>query len=526
MTTSQRIAFILLLNLTLIPAAKGQNGVEVSGQTSASAIVHNGDLPPLWSVALQEGRWNNLSGSQSLVTAGAVVLWNASPGLRLSAAVDIDYSSGYEEARLHRGWGEIQWKGWSLKAGKHLFDPVFVESNMGTGSYLFGTNFRPVPRVTFEHSDYTSIPFTNGFAEVRGGISQAWLNDQPSSGDVLLHEKYAYLRIRPGKWNLYGGLNHSTLFGGQRNGKDIPIDFWPTFFGKGSSKIGGGEATNAAGAHMGMYDFGTQLETGSGRLNIYYQIPFSDGSGMLFWQGNTDHILGVDWHRDKSTWLSNLTFEWIQTTHQSGNGMPDPYINGIIFPKEVEDKNAFVEENFGIVPDHPLSLEEFKDILEEEINHGNDFGGRDGYMNNGMYPAGWSREGHIMGSPLNLTGSQLLAIRPDMNFNHGVWIKNDRFKALHLGATGNISEVISWKMKVTWSRNFGTYFEQYPGRYTWNEDEDYWFKGGQDQWYTMTGVEWKPEWITGLSAGIDLYYDAGDFYHSFGVKTAVTFRLF
>ncbi|PRY94379.1 capsule assembly protein Wzi [Marinilabilia salmonicolor] len=526
MTTSHRIAFVTICCLALAFQAKGQSDVNVHGTVSGRTILHNGELPPLWSVALQEGRWNNLEGSQTLLTAATGISGNLKSGWKLSAGLEMDYSSGYDDAYLHAGWGEIAWKNWSLKGGKHIFDPVFTESNMGTGSYLFGTNFRPVPRITFELSEYTSIPFTNGFAEVRGGISQAWLSDQPSSGDVLLHEKYAYLRIRPGNWNLYGGLNHSTLFGGRRNGVDIPIDFWPTFFGKGSSKIGGGEATNAAGAHMGMYDFGTQLETPNGHINIYYQIPFSDGSGMLFWQGNSDHILGVDWHLNEPSWLSNITFEWFQTAYQSGNGMPDPYLNGIIFPKQVEDKNGFVEENFGIVPDHPLSLEEFKTILEDEINHGNDFGGRDGYMNNGMYTAGWSRDGHIMGSPMNLTREQMLEVRPDMEFNSSVGIKNDRFSGLHLGGRGDLNAELSWKMKITWTRNFGTYFEQYPRRYTWNEDEDYWFKGGRDQWYTMAGAEWTPEKIKGLSVGVDLFYDGGDIYHSFGAKTAVTFRLF
>lgn len=527
MTTSKRIAVALLFSLSLLPQAKGQNGVDVTGQGSAQSLLHTGNLPPLWSVALQEGRWNNLAGSQSLITAEAGIGWKSSSAFEVSGNVAIDYATGLKKAFLHKGWAQLKYKSWSLKAGKHTFNPIFTEPNMGTGSYLYGNNYRPVPRITFQLLEYTEIPFTGGFAEVRGGISQAWLTDQPLSGDVLLHEKYGYLRIDIGKWKPYAGLNHSTLFGGQKtNGVEIPVDFWPTFFGKGSDKIGGGEATNAAGAHMGLYDFGTHVDLSEGHLNFYYQIPFSDGSGMLFWQGNSDHVLGLDWHRGEASWLENLTFEWIQTTYQSGNGTPDPYLNGIIFPKQVEDKNAFVSENFGIEPDHELSLDEFKDILEDELNQGNDFGGRDGYMNNGLYPGGWSREGYIMGSPLNLTRAQLLEARPQMTFNHGVWIKNDRFTALHLGTKGRLKEELSWQMKLTWSRNFGTYFEQYPGRYTWNEDEDYWFKGGRNQWYSMAGISWMPKKVRGLSVRTDLFYDGGEIYRSFGFKTAVVYQVF
>jgi hypothetical protein len=456
MTTLKRITVALLFCLNFLPQAEGQNGADVTGQSSVQSLVHNGGLPPLWSVALQEGRWNNLAGSQTLITADAGIEWSLFSDFKISGKAEMNYATGFKEAFLHKGRGQLKYKSWSLKAGKQTFDPVFPDSNMGTGSYLYGNNYRPIPRITFELSEYTIIPFTQGFAEVRGGISQAWLTDQPLNGDVLLHEKYGYLRINLGKWKPYGGLNHSTLFGGQKNGVDIPVDFWPTFFGKGSEKIGGGEATNAAGAHMGLYDFGTSVQLSDGHINFYYQIPFSDGSGMLFWQGNSDHVLGVDWHPDEQSWLENLTFEWIQTTYQSGNGTPDPYLNEIIFPKQVEDKNGFVLENFGIEPNHELSLEEFKDILEDELNHGNDFGGRDGYMNNGLYPAGWSRERYIMGSPLNLTRAQLLNARPRMTFDHGVWIKNDRFSALHLGGKGSLTEELSWRIKLTWSRNFGT----------------------------------------------------------------------
>ncbi|WP_232526811.1 capsule assembly Wzi family protein [Marinilabilia rubra] len=516
------------LCLPIHGSLSAQTKVNVDGTGSAQAIVHSGELPPLWFVSQQEGRWNNLQGNQILGTVGADINWKIYDAFNVIGEAEIDHSDGYDETYLHTGFLGIRWKSFSLKAGKHSFNPIFTEPNSGSGSYIFGINHRPFSRVTLEIPDYSPVPFTGGRLEVRGGISQGWLSDQPYSGDVLLHEKYAYLRWNGNRWKPYAGLNHSSLFGGNypNSQNEIPVDFIATVFGKGSEKIDGGEATNAAGAHMGLYDFGTYYNSEAGPIHFYYQIPFSDGSGMLFWQGNTDHILGINWQPVKIDWLSNLTFEWIQTTYQSGNGMPDPYLNGIIFPKQVDDKNAFVQEKFGILVDEPLSLEGFKDILEDELNHGNDFGGRDGYMNNGLYPSGWARRNHIMGSPFNLTRDQLKQVKPGMNFNHRVGIKNDRFKALHLGGKGNISENISWEMRLTWTRNFGTYFEQYPGRYTWNEVDDYWFKGGRDQWYTLLGVGWKPDFVDGLKLNASFAWDAGDIYHSSGVKIGVIYQLF
>jgi len=528
MTGLYKILFLAFSCLLLHGNIAAQKKIEVHSQSSIQAILHSGDLPGMWLVSQQEGRWNNLAGNQIIGAVSTNIDWKVSDAFQIFGEAEIDYSGGYDETYLHTGFLGLQWHSFSLKAGKHSFNPIFTKINSGSGSYIFGLNHRPFTRVTLEMPDFSPVPFTGDRLEVRGGISQGWLTDQPYSGDVLLHEKYAYLRWKGGRWKPYAGLNHSSLFGGNyaNSENEIPVDFLATFFGTGSEKIGGGEATNAAGAHMGLYDFGTYFNSDAGAIHFYYQIPFSDGSGMLFWQGNTDHVLGVNWHPAKVDWLSNVTFEWIQTTYQSGNGMPDPYLNGIIFPKQVEDRNAFVQEKFGIEIDKPLSLEAFKDILEDELNHGNDFGGRDGYMNNGLYPSGWSRFNHIMGSPFNLTRDQLAYVRPGMDFNHRVGIKNDRFKALHLGGRGNLNESFTWNMKITWTRNFGTYFEQYPGRYTWNEVEEYWFKGGRDQWYTLLSVGWEPSFVKNLKVNGSFAWDAGDIYHSSGVKFGVIYQLF
>lgn len=522
------LVFFLIAHFFLIKISAQQDSLHIEGKTSAETIVHNGELPPLWMVALNSGRWRNDAGSQSLVTAYAGINWHLNNNWRLTAKAEGNHTTGYSDTYLHTGMIGIQWHNWRLSAGKHVFDPIFTVPNQGSGSYIYGDNYRPVPRITFELSEFTPVPFANTLFEVRGGISHGWLPDQQYGSDVLLHEKYAYLRINLGKWQPYGGLNHSALMGGKRsNGTDIPVDFWATFFGKGSEKIGGGDATNAAGAHMGLYDFGVYLKTSNSAFHFYYQIPFSDGSGSLFWQGNSDHILGVDWKPEKVSWLSNLTIEWVQTTYQSGNGMPDPGI-----PQNMNDGTFLHYSNlssedmlelFGIEKEN-WTEEEIKDVLKREVNHGNDFGGRDGYMNNGMYPSGWSYKGHIMGSPFNLTRQQLEAVRPDMEFHSIVNIKNDRYKGLHLGAKGNAGTQLTWKTKITWIRNFGTYFEQYPGRYTWEETENYWFKDGRDQWYTMLQFSWIPKDADNLNINLAVAYDGGEIYHSAGLKAGLSYN--
>ncbi len=526
MPISQKIC--TLIGIAIIATAfnaNAQNSCRAEGEASLEGLTHSGKLAPLWHTALQEGRWNNRDENQMLATAKARLQWLAPAKWLLSGKAEIDHLRGADETYLHTGYLKINKGAFVFSAGKHMFSPVFTQSNSGSGSYLFAPNYRPVPRITLQMPDYRPVPYTQERLETRGGISQAWLSNHKAGGEVLLHEKYAYLRWNGGKWKPYTGLNHSVLFGGP----GIPVDFWPTFTGTGSEKIGGGEATNAAGAHMGLYDFGTYLNTKQGIFHIYYQIPFSDGSGMLFWHNNTDHILGIDWKPSNLKWLNNLTVEWLQTTYQSGNGMPDPGI-----PGEMSDNGHFIhyrklsaDDMFELSGIHKENWteEEKIEVLEKEVNHDNDFGGRDGYMNNGMYPTGWAHEGYIMGNPLNLTQQQLLAAHPEMDFSSGVNIKNDRFKAIHLGATGSITSSLFWKTKITYSRNFGTYFEQYPGRYTWNEKEDYWFKGGRNQWYTMIETRWIPPALKNLTLSLGVSADRGEIFNATGAKVGVVYNL-
>lgn len=532
---------LLFLFLFLFHTTDGQErpAVQVTGHTSAHAVVHNGELPPFWQTARQEGRYNHWGANQILGVVAAGLTGQISGSFFYMAKAELNYNNPGDNLTLHTGWAGIQWRQLVLKGGRHLFNPIFPSTYSGSGSYLFGDNFKPVPRITFGIQDYVGLPFTNNRLEIRGGISQGWLNDDRKphgNSHVLLHEKYGYLRWNGGKWKPYIGLNHSSLFGGTYLNKNegkvkIPIDFLATFFAQGSSKIGGGEETNAAGAHMGLYDFGLLLNTRKGPLHIYYQIPFSDGSGMYFFHDNTDHIAGINWQLTGSKWLSNLTVEWIQTTHQSGNGMPDP--GAIVEGKYISisrimnqlPTSEFMLENFGIEKAN-WTVGEVKQVLKEQVNHGNEFAGRDGYMSNGLYPAGWTYEGQVMGNPLNLTVQQLNASKAGPTVGNRNTIVNDRYSALHAGAQGHLTPRLNWKAMITWSRNFGSYYAQYPGRYSWDETENYYFKGGRTQWYTLLGFIWRPPMARRIHINGSFAFDAGQIYNSAGLMAGLTWFLF
>ena len=502
----------------------------------------------MWLSARQEGRWGLLEKEQFLTTAQVSLLkninnWNFLVDAELDYNTDIGMNSIVNtKCYFHHGFLKIDWHFLNLTVGRHKFSPIFGDDYSGSGSYLFGDNFRPMDRITVGIPEYTKVPFTFGKVEIRGELTHGKLDDTKGNftsiddfnyyhQEILLHEKYAYVRFDGGKWKPYVGLLHSVFMGGYKNGNKIPIDYWKTFFAKGSEKIGGGDATNAAGAHMGMFDFGIYTSHDFGNIHFYYQKPFSDKSGMyvLTWDNefaifkyNKDQIAGMNVSFNNIRWLKNLTIEWINTKYQSGEGFPDPMVNGQYYTPHMI-RTMGLDKFMNEVLDIEGSNFTFDEVWETLVGHpdigrGHQFGGRDGYMSNGDYPGGWTFHGKVMGSPLNLTRDQIAHRNPILGTYNRNYIVNDRFRAFHIGGKGEITNNLIWKTMLTFSVNWGSYFNEYPGRYTWERTENYFFNGGLKQFYSMIGIEWTPEKLSKITVKSDFALDSGEIFSNFGAK--------
>jgi len=503
---------------------------------TTSLMNSGGDGVPLWLHGRQQGRWDQMDKTQWVNIVHSSFSYMPTSDWNFNASVELDYQPLNSEIYFHTAQISTQYKFLSLRVGRHLFDPLFGEVNLGSGSYLFGDNYRPLFRVTAGIPNYTPLPLFLKRIEVRGEISHAKLDDhweKWSHNNELLHEKYAYLRVNLGRAKPYVGISHSAIMGGYySNGSSIPIDFWKSFMAKGSEKLGGGEATNAAGAHMGLYDVGAYLTTpNKGDFHFYYQAPFSDSSGMWFLIRNIDQVFGVNWTLPKASFLNNITLEWISTSHQSGNGMPDALLTFdeggseliVSFQLDDPDYRKNLMTRLGVDNPGSYSKNEISEYLKEHFNNGNPFGGRDGYMSNGTYPSGWTYYGDVMGSPLNLTQHQLRHKNAELGTYTRNLIVNDRYKAIHFGVSGRITPFLEWNFKATFSKNYGSYFQEYPGRYTWSRTPNYFFDEGLRQTYLMIGTKWNPEELTSLVINTELGLDIGEIFNSYGAKIGVKY---
>ncbi len=526
----QKKLLVIFISLFLITPAFGSN-ISFNNSFSSEFSIYNKNNMPLWLYAKNEGRLNYTDNNQWLNTINSSFLYSKN-NFSTSLAVELNYLPFVNKLYFHNYSITSNFHFLQLNIGRHQFSPIFQQENLGAGSYLFGDNHRPLPRITAGIPTYTKLPWLLDIFSIKGELSYAKLDDkwfEWKHKDEYLHEKYFYITIN--KWDIqpYGGLNHSTIMGGyKQNGEKIPVDFISTFFAKGSEKIGGGDALNAAGAHMGLYDFGFYIKTKNSNLHIYYQIPFADGSGMQLFVRNIDQIAGIDIQLKNSTKFKNITFEWHNTSFQSGNGTPDFVDNNgksYTYANIREMGYDTFMAQYGQTQEKPYTQKEVDKFLREEFNDGNRFGGRDGYMSNYLYPTGWTYYGHIMGSPLNLTQQQIEHNSPIIGTYTKNLIANDRYKAIHLGVKGEINPLWLWTFKTTISKNYGTYFQEYPGRYTWERTEHYYFDSGLLQSYSYLNISHILKTNNAFKISSEIGYDYGKINKSIGLNVKMIYYL-
>jgi hypothetical protein len=526
-----RITTLIILFSMISSVIYGQDK-KLSVEIAAYGSGATDSLQPLWNYANKWGEFEHLTKGEGVFTGKISYRFLDKENVSMKAGLSGILKTNINKSFIQEAYLDMRFWWFDLTIGMEAYSPVSYDDELTSGMFLINSNARPIPRVTGGIFNYLPLGFTKNWVEIRGGMSQGWLNEDrgpKGNSNVLLHEKWAYMRIGNIKIQPYAGIVHSALFGGTKpDGTKIPIDFWATFTATGSDKIGGGEATNAAGAHMGMWDFGLYFPVKQWQAHAYYQKPFADGSGMnILHLKNKDYYLGATIRRGGSKAITGIAVEWIKTSWQSGPGTPDPYDpdeGHIVFIRDIEDVDAYMSDRFGIETDG-WGYGELRDFLMDEWNHGYNFGGRDDYMNNGLYPAGWTYHGLPTGTPLYHTAQQVSQYAEGWNYQNRVIFINNRVNGFHTGIEGNITENIFYRFKGTYTKNKGNYGEEFHGRYSWIETDNYFFAYDKNQFYTNIELTWKFTKKYPLKLNTAIGYDFGDLYHSFGGRAGIIYSL-
>lgn len=281
------------------------------------------------------------------------------------------------------------------------------DKDLSSGGFLFSNNFQPIPQIHAGIFEYTSIPYTYGLVDIKGGLTHGWFNHEQTGKGVLLHHKYIALRLGNSLGHSVAyGFDHAAQWGGELPGHGIqPVNltnYKIVFFaGHGGEDATMSDQINRLGNHLVSQHLQYEGKIGNFKTNAYWQTINEDSPIRLPWLAINwkDGLWGASLENKKFPLFQKIVYEFIQTLDQSG-----PW----------HDKDGIV------------------------------FGGSDSYFT-GAYPSGWSYAGRTLTNPLVLS--------PIYNtWNYSGIFYND-LRAHHWGIMGSHKD-LNYKLLST----FMTYY--------------------------------------------------------------------
>lgn len=409
---------ILFTTILLTVRLFGQAGKDMSPEIKASlgSYISSGNDLPFWLVSNQNGVFSLKNSSYQLVQLGI------ERGLRRDSLKkwDIFYGgnlvygyAGKSDFQFNQYWLGARYKWLIMKAGAQS-DPVLYAGLSSTnGNMDWSNNARPLPGIAFSTDGFIPFFFWKKWLTVKAFYAEYILFDNQYIDNAHLHHKYAIARASLDSWKISAGLDHWVFWGGTS-----PVtgslpgfkSYLRYIFGlRGSRNSSSIDRGNVVGNSLGLYLLTVEKEYPNMGITFYYNHPFEDRSGLEM-DNIPDGLWGIYLHRKKGkAFLQDMVYELQNTTNQSGT------YNGLVI-----------------------------------VSTGRVTGrGNDNYFNHSTYKSGFVHYDRMMGSPFFIPTIDSSGISKGF--------KNNRIWVHHIGLSGWMSERLSWKSYLSWSRNLGTY---------------------------------------------------------------------
>ena len=284
-------------------------------------------------------------------------------------------------------------------------DPVLTSGNL-----LFSRNARPIPRITISTNGYIPIPFLFGYAELKAGLTHGWLIDNVYVSHAFLHHKYIGGRIGGSlPVNIAYEFHHAAQWGGESPTLGNLGNSWSSFKHIFFAQNGGNnqnDQMNAEGNHLGSQQLSIIAKWDKWRITAYWQNIFEDAPIYPLWKSVNiaDGLWGISIRQTQWRYVSNLLYEFVNTTFQSG----------------------MLHDIDGLV-----------------------IGGNDSYFTNSIYRNGWNFYMHTLGTPF--ITSPLYNSEQEQTQT-----LNNRVRAHHVGISGDIYG-FGYKLLCSHVINYGKY---------------------------------------------------------------------
>ena len=475
---SAALLWLLALTLSLPLSSTAQiTPPEFSFETYG--IVSSSGTTPFWLQSNRHGMFAS-NGSQFLTRLQAHSTNNQlSNKLIFSYGADFIARPGAQStASFNQGYVRLDGWGVFLQAGRfHNTSPIHDEE-LGMGSLGVSGNAAPIPQIRAGLNDWTSLPFTREFIQIKGHLAHGWLGSRRFTDDVLYHEKVGHARFGGSfPLNLYGGLAHYAVWGGNNNPRfgNLPnslSDYWKVFTVQGGDPETAPEidARYMLGDHLGAWDFGFFLDLENTKIKAYRQFPLETKDNLKL-KSLQDALTGISFEFGDDFFLpvSGLVYEFMYTKWQDG-----PRVENVV----------------GGVPCSELPPGFCRDPGQ----------GNENYYNHSLYRTGWAYNRRTIGNPLFIPREDNLGF------------SNNRIVAHHIGVQ-SIFGNMALHGKLTYSRNYGT-----RGRPFESPRNQYSALLGAERGFRFNG------WPLSLSA--ELAYDRGTLVgNQFGVMMGVKWAM-
>lgn len=354
---------------------------------------------------------------------------------RFTYSFGVELTGGYRNDAniyLQQAYIDFHLKSWSFFAGARDEYSMLWDRALSGGSMVWSGNARPIPQIYIGLPEFTKVPWTKGWLQVRGGISYGWFTDYLYQKDMrgpydqytkglLYHRKNLVFKIGREDKALYGmiGIDMAAQFGGTvKHVQRTDGTYYDLVFPSGIKEYlrvfvpmqGGGDSpivdqVNVTGNHLGIYIMSLGYKKSGWDLKVYYEHFFEDHSGMIF-KNKCDGLWGISLRTEKRFPIEGFTFEIMNATNQSG-----PFL-------------------FDATSEVPIQVS-----------------GGDNYYGHVVYN-GWTQRGHSMGTPFITS--------PLYNGNGYLGFTNTLSRAFHGGIDGTIADGLRYRLLVSHQRGWGT----------------------------------------------------------------------
>ncbi|MCK9639111.1 MAG: capsule assembly Wzi family protein [Prolixibacteraceae bacterium] len=403
-----RVILFLLLFQVSVSGLKAQEGSSSpTFYASFRSYASTGKDLPFWFKANQNGTPPLDDNATQLLRTGFF------RNMDIDTSYPWDYCYGTELVGGYTGksyfqpnqyWAGIRYQWLVVKAGAEA-DPVrFGGLSSTNGRMDASNNARPLPQVSLGTNGYTSFPFKSGPLTWKALYAEGILLDNSWVQNAHLHHKNFYVKMDlSGEWNISAGVEHYVFWGGtsptlgRLPGKEAYFNY--LLSRQVSKELSNGDQVNIVGNQLGLYNLEVNKQWEYDQLTFYWNHPFQDRQEMKL-ANISDGLWGIHWEKQKPQILNEIVYEWMHTLNQSGNPLTSP---------------------------------------------GN---GGDNYFYQGDYQSGFTHYSRMMGTPL------FIPVVDANGVSNG--FESTRMWMHHVGMKGFLGKNLSWKMLMTFSRNFGT----------------------------------------------------------------------